>query len=158
MALAAPAAIPMEALLSITQALKLSNSAPRSEIRPPTFNGEGDLTLFLKQFDVADANGWTRVQRTLHLCSQLAGDAQGCGHGDSYQEIVEDLHTRFGVSRRQARVRLAALKMRASQSIHSQAAEVSRMVKVASPTLADADQQKMALEYFTRAWESKSIQ
>ena len=126
---AAPAAtaIPMEALLAITQALKLSSSAPRSEIRPPTFNGEGDLTLFLKQFeDVADANGWTRVQRTLHLRSQLAGEAQGCGHGDSYQEIVDDLHARFGVSRRQARDRLAALKMRASQSIHSQAAEVSQ--------------------------------
>ena len=108
------------------------------------------MTLFLKQFeDVADANGWTRVQRTLHLRSQLAGDAQWCGHSDNYQEIVEDLHARFGVSRRQARVRLAALKMRASQSIHSQAAEVSRMVKVASPTLADADQQEMALEYFT---------
>ena len=158
---AAPAAtaIPMEALLAITQALKLSSSAPRSEIRPPTFNGEGDLTLFLKQFeDVADANGWTRVQRTLHLRSQLAGEAQGCGHGDSYQEIVDDLHARFGVSRRQARDRLAVLKMRASQSIHSQAAEVSRMVKVAFPTLADADQRAMALEYFTRAWESKSIQ
>ena len=84
----AATAIPMEALLAITQALKLSSSAPRSEIRPPTFNGEGDLTLFLKQFeDVADANGWMRVQRTLHLRSQLAGEAQGCGHGDSYQEI-----------------------------------------------------------------------
>ena len=98
------------------------------------------------------------MQRTLHLRSQLAGDAQGCGHGDNYQEIVDDLHARFGVSRRQARDRLAALKMRAGQSIHSQAAEVSRMVKVAFPTLADADQRAMALEYFTRAWESKSIQ
>ena len=53
-----PAAIPMEALLAITQALKLSGSRPRTEIRPPSFNGEGDLTLFLKQCnDVADANG-----------------------------------------------------------------------------------------------------
>ena len=82
---ATPAAIPMEALLAITQALKLTNTGPRTEIRPPSFNGEGDLSLFLKQFgDVADANQWTLVQRTLHLCSQLTGDAQGCGHGDSY--------------------------------------------------------------------------
>ena len=154
---APPAANSMKALLAITQALKLSNSTPRLEIRPPTFNGEGDLTL--KQFkDVADADGWTRVQRTLHLRSQLAGDAQWCGHGDNYQEIVDDLNARFGVSRRQARDRLAALKMRASQSIHSQAAEVFRMVKVAFPTLAEADQQAMALGYFTRAWESKSMQ
>ena len=68
---AAPAAIPMEALLALTQALKLTGAGPRTEIRPPSFNGEGDLSLFLKQFDdVADANQWTLVQRTLHLRSQ----------------------------------------------------------------------------------------
>ena len=156
---AAPAAIPMEALLALTQALKLTGAGPRTEIRPPSFNGEGDLSLFLKQFDdVADANQWTLVQRTLHLRSQLTGDAQGCGHGDSYIEIVEDLHARFGVTKRQARDRLAALKMRANQSIHSQAAEVSRLVTVAFPTLADADRRPMALEYFTKAWESKTVQ
>ena len=98
------------------------------------------------------------MRRILHLRSQLTGDAQGCGHGESDQEIVDDLHARFGVSKRQARDRLAALKMKASQSIHSHAAEVTRMVKVAFPTLADADRQAMALEYFTRAQESKGIQ
>ena len=48
--------------------------------------------------------------------------------------------------------------MRAIQSIHSQAAEVSRMVNVAFLTFADTDHRVMALEYFTRAWESKSMQ
>ena len=68
---------------------------------------------------------------------------KGCGHGDSYQEIVEDLHVRSGVSKRQARDILAALQMKgqpvASQSIYSQAAKVTRIVIVAFPTLADAD-------------------
>ena len=32
------------------------------------------------------------------------------------------------------------------------------MVKVTFPTLANADRQAMALEYFTRAWKSKNIQ
>ena len=156
---AAPAVIPMEALLAITQALKLSSTGNRSEIRPPSFSGEGDLKLFIKQFeDVAEANGWTPKQRTLHIRSQLTGDAQGCGHGDSYDEILEDLHARFGVSKRQARDRLAALKMKPGQSIYSQATEVTRLVEVAFPTLADADRRAMALEHFTRAWECKSIQ
>ena len=97
---AASAAILMEALLALMQALKLSSTGSRMEIRPPNFNREGDLTLFFKRFeDVADANSWTHIQRTLHLCSQLAGDAQRCGHGVSYQEIVEDLHARFGCPR-----------------------------------------------------------
>ena len=57
---AAPVVIPMEALLAITQALKWFNTGNRQEIRPPSFNGEGDLKLFIKQFeDVAEANGWT---------------------------------------------------------------------------------------------------
>ena len=86
------------------------------------------------------------------------GDAQGCGHGDSYKEILEDLHARFGVSKRQARDRLAALKLKPGQSIYSQATEVTRLVEVAFPTLADADRRAMALEHFTRAWESKNIQ
>ena len=117
--------IPIEALLAITQALKLSNTGNRPEIRPPSFNGEGDLKLFIKQFkDVAEANGWTPKQKTLHIRSQLAGDAQGCGHGDNYEEILEDLHARFGVSKRQARDRLAALKLKPGQSIYSQATEV----------------------------------
>ena len=149
----------MEALLAITQALKLSNTGNRPEIRPPSFNGEGDLKLFIKQFeDVAEANGWTPKQRTLHIRSQLAGDAQGCGHGDSYEEILEDLHARFGVSKRQARDRLAALKLKPGQSIYSQATEVTRLVEIAFPTLADADRRAMALEHFTRAWESRNIQ
>ena len=45
---AAPAAIPLEALLALTQALKLTHTGARTEVRPPSFNGEGDLTLFLK--------------------------------------------------------------------------------------------------------------
>ena len=97
----------------------------RNQARPPSFNGEGDLTLFIKQFeDVAEANGWTPKQKTLHIRSQLAGDAQECGHGDSYEEILKDLHARFGVSKRQARDRLAALKLKPGQSIYSQATEV----------------------------------
>ena len=135
-----------------------SNTGNQTEIRPPSFSGEGDLTLFLKQFeDVADANGWTPKQRTLHILSQLTGDAQGCGYGDSYCEIVEDLHARFGVSKRQAKDRLAALKKKTSQSIYSQAAEVTRLVEVAFTTLADAGRRAMALEYFTQAWESKNM-
>ena len=40
---AAPAAIPMEALLAITQALKLSNTGNRMEILLPSFSSESHL-------------------------------------------------------------------------------------------------------------------
>ena len=67
---AAPAVIPIEALLTITQTLKLFSAGSRQEIQPPSFNGEGDLTLSLKQFEgVAETNGWTPKQRALHIRS-----------------------------------------------------------------------------------------
>ena len=70
----------MEALPAIIQALKLSNTGSRPEIRLPSFNGEGDLTLFLKQFEnVAKTTGWTPKQRTLHIRRQLTGGVQKCG-------------------------------------------------------------------------------
>ena len=69
---AAPTAILMEALLAITQALKLSNTGSLTKTQPPSFNGEKYLTLFE---DVADANGWTPKQRTLHIRSQQTGDS-----------------------------------------------------------------------------------
>ena len=78
---ATSAAIPIEALLALTQALELAIPIPRAEVRPPSLNGEGDFILFLKQFeDVAGANNWTLVQRTLLLRSQLTDNAQVCGH------------------------------------------------------------------------------
>ena len=98
------------------------------------------------------------LSRGRWIHSQLTSNAQGCSHNDSYQEITEDLRAQFRVSRRQARDRLGLLKMKASQSIYSQAAEVTRPVVVTFPTLADADRQAMTLEYFTRAWESKNMQ
>ena len=48
--------------------------------------------------------------------------------------------------------------MKTGQSIYSQAAEVTRLVEVAFPNLADADRRAMAMEHFTRPWERKSIQ
>ena len=146
----------MENLAALTQALQLTG---RPSFKPPTFNGEEDVGLFLRQFgDVADANGWSPLERTLHLRSQLVGDAQSCGQGESYEEIVEDLQARYGLTTRMARDRLSAIQLKSGQSVHKQAAEISRLVRIAFPILPERDQQGMALDYFGRAWESKAVQ
>ena len=143
----------VENLAALTQALQL---AQRPSFKPPSFNGEEDVGLFLKQFgDVADANRWSPLERTLHLRSQLTGDAQSCGQGESYGEIVEDLQARYGLTRRMARDRLSAIQLKAG---HKQAAEISRLVRIAFPILPEQDQHGMALDYFSRAWESKALQ
>ena len=146
----------LDQLTALTQALQL---AGRPSFKPPTFSGKEDVELFLRQFaDVADANRWTPLERTLHLRSQLQGDAQGCGQGETYQDIVEDLQARYGLTRRGARDRLSNIRLKSSQNVHKQASEISKLVAIAFPVLPNTDQQTMALEYFSRAWESKAVQ
>ena len=73
--------------------------------------------------------------------------SKGCGFGDN-NEIVENLHARYGLSRRQARDKSATHKI-----IQRQAAEISRLIGVAFPT-----QLALTSELRRRAWESKSTQ
>ena len=48
------------------------------------------------------------------------------GHGGDYDDIIEELHARFRVSKRQARNKLATFMIEANQSIHRQTAEITR--------------------------------
>ena len=146
----------VDQLAAITQALQL---AGRPSFKPPSFSGQENVELFIKQFDdVAEANRWSPLEKTLHLRSQLSGDAQSCGQGDDYEEIIEDLRDRYGLTKRQARDRLSAIQLRAGQDVHKQATEISRLVSIAFPVLPDQEKQVMALEYFSRAWEGKAVQ
>ena len=79
------------------------------------------------------------------------GDAQNCRHNSTYEEIVENLQLRYGLSRRQARDRLAALKVKLIQSIHRQATEVTSLMEMAFPALANAERQAVVLKYFNRS-------
>ena len=150
------AGIQMEQMNILAQALQ---QVGRASFKPPTFCGEEDVELFIRQFgDVADANRWSDLERTLHLRSQLQGDAQSCGQGEDYQEITDDLRARYGTSRRQARDKLSTFQLRAGQSVHKQAGEINRLVKLAFPMLPDREQQSMALDYFSRGWEDRAVQ
>ena len=146
----------MDQLAMLTQALQLSG---RQGFKPPSFNGEGDVEIFLRQFeDVANAYRWTDLERTLHIRSQLQGDAQGCGQGEDYAEITEDLRARYGLTRGKARDRLATIQLKATENVHKQAREISRLVAIAFPMLPDGEQRAMALDYYSRAWDSRPIQ
>lgn len=146
----------MEQITALTQALQL---AGRPSFKPPSFSGEEDVELFLKQFgDVAEANRWSALERTLHLRSQLSGDAHSCGQGEDWQEIAEDLRARYGLTRGRARDMLSGMQLKTGQNVHKQAAEITRLVALAFPILPEGDQRAMALDYFNRSWESKGVQ
>ena len=144
---------------ALVQALRLLGLPNKELFRPPTFMGEGDVELFVKQFDdVAEANGWTEVQQTLHLRTQLQGAAQNCGRGSSKAEIVGDLRARFGLTCRQAKDRLRTLRRGQGQSLHALCTEIARLVELGFPILPRPDQDAMVLDYFMQAVENKALQ
>ena len=57
---------------------------PRTNFKPPQFGGEGDVELFIQQFqEVAGANEWTPIATLLHLRESLTERAQVCSRADS---------------------------------------------------------------------------
>ena len=131
----------------------------RDMFKPPRFDGDGDVELFLEQFhDVATANEWTPMQSTLHIRSQLDGPARGCGRGRDTEEIAASLRSQFGTSARKAKDCLLHLKRDAKQSLFEHGAEVSRLVALAYPQLSGNDREEMGLDYFLRSFDSKALQ
>ena len=148
----------MDQMETLTEALRAVGLNQRREFKPPSYEGEGDVMLFVRHFhDVAEANNWTQLERTLHLRSSLHGGAQSCGQGETFDEIVEDLQARYGTTRKQAMDKLAAMKVKPPHPAHEQAAEVSRLVGLAYPNLPAADQRTMALDCFMRSLEGKDV-
>ena len=88
----------------ITLALELLTlQAPR-----PTFDGNGDVELFIRQFSaVAEASVWTRETALLQLRNSLKDKAIDCGRADDQHAVIEALRMRFGTSASEAQALLA---------------------------------------------------
>ena len=148
-----------ETLVEALRALGLGSVQRKELFKAPAYSGEGDVELFIKQFnDVAAANDWSEGQETLHLRTQLQGSAQNCGRGESKAEIVEDLRARFGLSCRQAKDRLSTLKRGARQTLHELCTEIDRLVELGFPTLSKMDQDGLIVDYFLRAVDNRALQ
>ena len=64
--------------------------APRLRVNTPTFNGKGDVELFIRQFgDVAHASEWTERVELLQLRDALQDDAKDCGRSADPETILQ---------------------------------------------------------------------
>ena len=132
---------------------------PRDHFRAPVFCGEGDVELFLGQFnDVAVANRWGDQAALLHLRAHLEGTACACGAGSNRDRVEDALRARFGLSQHQAKDRLIHLKRDAKATLHEQAMDVQRLVDIAYPRLSRVDKEQMAMDHLLRALDNKALQ
>ena len=108
----------------------------RKPIPAPKFDGTSDVRRFLQTFsEVAEQNQWDDEERSLHLKLALQGTAADCVQGDTAEQMVESLLTRFQLSREEARRELRNLKLKTGQDIHKFGNLVMKLVKMADPDL-----------------------
>ena len=131
---------PTQAVLErITQALELLSvrePRPRVKVVPPTFDGTGDVELFVRQFlDVANASEWPQDIALLQLRNSLRDKAVDCGRADNLDAVVEALRMRFGTSASEAQALLANVRRDNRTSLQEYASHISRLVNLANPEL-----------------------
>ena len=121
----------------------------RDRFRAPVYDGRGDVAYFVQQFqDVAAANQWDQAAMRLHLRDSLKEGATDCGKPETVDGIFNALRSRFGMTPREARARLAALRRDSRTPLQEHAAEVERLVAVAYEELPAHNRRQMAIEAF----------
>lgn len=143
----------------LRQVLQDSTLRSTRNYKVPPYNGEGDVDLFIAQFDdVSTANRWTEAEQRLNLRLTLTGKAMECGRGDSIEHILGNLRARFGLTSKQARDQLKCLRRAPHTSTHELGAEAEKLVNLAYPRLDQEDRQEMAIDSFAKAMENKALQ
>ena len=131
----------------------------RQQFKPPHYRGDGDVELFIRQFQmVAEANEWTQLATLLHLRECLEEKAQACGRADTPMGIFVALRSRFGLTPREARSRLAGLRRDSRCPIQDHAVEVERLVQIAYAELPEHLRAEMTKETFCGSLGSVPLQ
>jgi len=127
--------------------------------KAPKFDGTQDVEVFIRQFqDVRQANQWGDQAAVLHLRRALTGKAVDCGDSATTQDVFMALRTRFGLTERQAKDRLAQLKKDPKIGVHEFSCQVERLVSIAYAGLPAAQRSTLALDSFCRALDHRAIQ
>ena len=122
---------------------------PVQQFRAPQYSGQGDVEYFITRFEeVAEANEWRHGAALLHLRDALRETAEDCGRAANVPAIFAALRARFGLSPREARTRLSALKKEFRTPLQEHAAEVERLVNIAYADLPQEHRASMRVEIF----------
>ena len=127
--------------------------------KPPSFDGEGDVDMFIQHFqEVADANRWTEIATLLHLRESLQGAARDYSRSATIDEIFTALRSRYGLTPKEARNRLNGLKRDSRQSLHDHAIDVEKLVRKAFGELPEMVQTSMMLDAFCSLLGNATLQ
>ena len=103
------------------------------------------------------ANNWNDQAALLQLRSALEGSAVEVGRGATVDEIFVGLRARFGLTVTQARHKLINLRREPGQSIHALGTQIQGLIRLAYPTMAQAEHTVLAIEQIKRTLDNKSV-
>ena len=133
--------------------------APAPVFKAPKYNGTGDVEYFLDQFtEVAEANGWDDASTLIHLRESLKDEARECGRSPTLQGVEDRLRTRFGLTPREARAKLALCKKAPKTSLQQHADDISRLVQRGYLELEPPQRRTLAVEAFINSLGNPALQ
>jgi hypothetical protein len=139
----------LDRLTVAIERLSREPARPAEHFKPPTYDGQGDVELFINQYEeVADANQWEAAAAVLHLRQALKDGAKDCGRAQSLTGIFTALRARYGLSPREARTKLNSLRREPSTTLQEHACEVQRLVTVAYADIPRCNQADMVVDIF----------
>jgi hypothetical protein len=139
----------LDRLTTAIELLSHRTAQPAERFKTPTYDGKGDVELFIRQFvEVTDANGWQTAAALLHLREALKEGARDCGRAQSLMGIFTALRARYGLSPREARAKLNSLRREPATTLQEHASEVQKLVNVAYADLPQCNQADMVVDTF----------
>ena len=98
-------------LAAALELLAVKDDRPRIKVVSTTFDGTGDVELFIRQFtDVTGASRWADNPTLLQLRNSLRDKAGDGGRAEDYTSVLEAPRMRFGTSASKAQALLANVR------------------------------------------------
>lgn len=168
-AAAAGPGIPVDLLANLNQLIRqaVRDHVPvaaeagqrRVKLKTPIFKGTGDVEVFLGNFQgVADAEEWDEPTVLLKLKESLEGEAQVCGNRQTVDGVVEALRLHYGITPREAHVKLMRLQRKPGKGLAEFAAEVTRLTDIAYADTEEEARQRLAMDGFQLGLNNIALQ
>ena len=150
----------MDVLARLANALEAIGGRERAPTyKAPKYSGLGDVEYLLDQFhEVAKANGWNNAGTLIHLQESLMEDARECGRSPTLQGVEDGLRSRFGMTPREARAKLALCKKATKTSLQQHADDVSQLVQRGYADLENQQSRTLAVEAFINSLGNHALQ
>ena len=140
----------MDRLTEAIERMGQNNDRRHRDFEAPTFNGKGDVELFIRQFtDVAETNDWSAMATLLHLRRALQDGANECSRSRDVRDIFASLRARYGMTAREARAKLAGLRGDSKTTLQEHSAEVERLIGIAYAGFPEEMRRTLCLDTFS---------